>query len=238
MPKRSKRYTAAVNLVDRTRVYNPQEAVALARQGASAGFDETVEIHVRVNVDPRHAEQQVRGVALLPHGLGRQVRIAVFAQGEAAREAQEAGADVVGAEDLTQRIRDGWLEFDVALATQDIMRIVAPLGRILGPRGLMPNARTGTVVVDPGDLPGLIREAKKGRVEFRVDRTSIVHGPIGKARFEDQQLLDNMAAFVEALLRARPEAVKGQFVRSMALSTTMGPGIKLDVPSTTALRVA
>jgi large subunit ribosomal protein L1 len=236
--KKSKRYQQSAALVDRAAVYSPEDAVAMAREVASTQFDETVEFHARLNVDPRHAEQQVRGVALLPHGLGRSMRILVFAQGEGARLAEEAGADHVGGDDLAQQIRSGWLEFDVALATQESMRFVGSRGRLRAPRGLMPNARTGTVVTDPVDLPRLIDEAKKGRVEFRVDRTSIIHGPIGKASFEQEKLLENLAAFVDALVRSRPEVVKGQFIRSMSLSTSMGPGIRLDVSAASALRAA
>lgn len=235
MAKRSKRYREAADGVEVLENYTPDAAIALAKKGASVKFDETVELHARLNVDPRHADQQVRGVALLPNGLGRDVRILVFAQGEAARLAQEAGADFVGGEDLVTQIRGGFLDFDVTLATQDSMRFVAPLGRVLGPRGLMPNARTGTVVVDPADLPALITESKQGRVEFRVDRTSIVHGPIGKASFDEDRLIENLSSLMDAITRARPDGVKGQYVLSLSLSTTMGPGIRLDIPATTAL---
>ncbi len=237
MPKRSKRYEQLLELVDRTKVYTPEEAIALVKETAKAKFDETVEIHARLNVDPRHADQQVRGVAMLPNGLGRRIRVLVFAQGEAASIAQSAGADYVGAEDIVARIQGGWLDFEIALATQDAMRFVAPLGRVLGPRGLMPNARMGTVVTDPRDLPNLVRESKQGRVEFRVDKTSIVHGPIGKASFDEAKLLENLSAFMDALQRARPEGVKKQYINTLALTTTMGPGIKLDIGAASALRV-
>jgi large subunit ribosomal protein L1 len=222
--------------VDRLKVYSPEEAVALVKETANAKFDETVEVHARLNVDPRHADQQVRGVAMLPNGLGRQIRVLVFAQGEAAAIAQAAGADYVGAEELAARIQGGWLDFEVSLATQDAMRFVAPLGRVLGPRGLMPNARMGTVVTDPRDLTNLVKESKQGRVEFRVDKTSIVHGPIGKASFDEEKLLENLGAFMDALQRARPEGVKKQYINTLALSTTMGPGIKLDVGAASAMR--
>lgn len=234
--KHGRRYEGAVALVDREERYAPPEGVALAKKAATTKFDETVEMHVRLNVDTRQGEQQVRGVALLPHGLGKRVRVLVFAQGEVERQAQEAGADFVGGEELARRIQqENWLEFDVALATPDMMRVVTPLGRILGPRGLMPNPRTGTVV-QPGDIPRVVEEARKGRVEFRADKTGIVHAPIGKASFSEQQILENMAQFMDAVVRARPSGVKGQFVRSITLTTSMGPGIKLDVGPTSALR--
>ncbi|MBI4328300.1 MAG: 50S ribosomal protein L1 [Chloroflexi bacterium] len=234
--KHGRRYEGAVALVDREEHYAPPEGVALAKKAATAKFDETVEMHVRLNVDTRQGEQQVRGVALLPHGLGKRVRVLVFAQGEVERQAQEAGADFVGGEELARRIQqENWLEFDVALATPDMMRVVTPLGRILGPRGLMPNPRTGTVV-QPVDIPRVVEEARKGRVEFRADKTGIVHAPIGKISFSEQQILENMAQFMDAVVRARPSGVKGQFVRSITLTTSMGPGIKLDVGPTSALK--
>jgi len=233
--KRSKRYQEAADRIDVMELYNPETAIDLALQGASTKFDETVELHARLNVDPRHADQQVRGVATLPHGLGRDVRVLVFAEGEGASLSTGAGADHVGGEDLVKRIRDGWLDFDIVLATQEAMRFVAPLGRVLGPRGLMPNARTGTVVIDHNDLPAMIKESKQGRVEFRVDKSAIIHGPIGKASFDKQQLLENLSSLMDAITRARPDDLKGQYIATLSLSTTMGPGVKMDVNAATAL---
>jgi len=235
--RRGKRYQEAVKQVDRSQAYRPEEAIALAKKVASANFDETLELHLRMGVDPRHADQQVRGVALLPHGLGKQVRVLVFAQGEAERIAQEAGADYVGADELIKRIEGGWLDFDVAIATQDMMPRVGRLGRILGRRGLMPNPRSGTVVA-PEDLPRAIRDAKGGRVEFRLDRTAIIHVPLGKVSFEDEKLLENLATVVDAVVKARPSGARGQYIRSASIATTMGPGIKLDLQPTLALSVA
>lgn len=237
MAKHGKKYLEAAKLVDATRVYPPEEAIAQAKKAAWAAFDETVELHVRLGVDPRHADQQVRGVAQLPHGLGRRVRVLVFAQGEAARIAEAAGADYVGSDDLVQRIQGGWLDFDVALATREVVSMVGRLGRILGRRGLMPNPRSGTVVAQE-DLPRAIEEARRGRVEFRVDRTSLVHVPFGKVSFEDEKLLENLTSMVNALVRARPSGAKGQYVRRISISTTMGPGIRLDLRPTLALSMA
>jgi large subunit ribosomal protein L1 len=234
MAKRGKKYLEARARVDRTRTYTPQEAIELLKELSYVRFDETVELHVRTNLDPRHAEQQLRATVVLPHGLGKTVRVLVFAEGEAARIAQEAGADYVGSDDLIKRIEDGWLEFDTALATRDVMGKVSRLGRILGPRGLMPNPRAGTVV-EPEDLPRAIRDAKQGRVEFRLDRTALLHIPIGKLSFPTQALLENLAAVVEAIQRNRPAGAKGQFIRAMTLSSTMGPGVKLDLPATLSL---
>ena len=200
-------------------------------------FDPTVEVHLRMGVDPRHADQQVRGVAILPNGLGKPIRVLVFAQGEAARIAEQAGADYVGSDDLIKRIEEGFLDFDVAIATPEMMGKVGRLGRILGRRGLMPNPRSGTVV-QPDDLPRAIRDARRGRVEFRLDRTAIIHVPIGKASFDNQKLLENLAALVDAVQKARPSGAKGQYIRSITLTTTMGPGIKLDLPQTLALAAA
>lgn len=235
MTSRGKRYQEAAKQLEAQRLYAPEEAVRLVKSLATARFDETIEVHVRTGVDPRHADQMVRGSATLPSGTGRQVRVAVFAQADKAREAQEAGADVVGGEDLVKRIQEGWLEFDVAVATQDMMVAVGRLGKILGPRGLMPNARSGTVTQDIGKV---VREVKAGRVEFRVDKTAVVHVSIGKASFSEDQVLANLAAFVDALQRAKPSGAKGQFVRSISLSSTMGPGVKLDLRPTLALASA
>ena len=232
--KRGKNYTSKAELIDRTRAYPPDEAVRLAKQIAFAKFDETVELHVRTGLDPRHAEQQLRGTALLPHGLGKTVRVLVFAEGEAARIAGEAGAEHVGGDDLIKRVEEGWTDFDVALAQRDLMGKVGRLGRVLGPRGLMPNPRAGTVV-DTANMDKAVQDAKQGRVEFRLDRTSLLHVPIGKASFEEQKLLENLATLVQEVVKAKPSGSKGQFVRSMTLTTTMGPAIKLDLSPTLAL---
>ena len=236
MPKHGKRYREAASIVEKDRGYEPSEAIALAKESASAKFDETVELHLRTGADPRHADQMVRGVVLLPHGVGKPVRVAVFAQGEAASAANEAGADVVGDDDLIKRVEGGFTDFDVSIATPDMMGKVGRLGRILGRRGLMPNPRTGTVV-QPDDVPKAVGDAKKGRVEFRLDRTSIIHVPIGKASFEEEKLLDNLTELMDNIVRARPSGVKGQFIRSAYITTSMGPSIGMDVASTTALKV-
>jgi large subunit ribosomal protein L1 len=229
---RGKKYRQAAQLVESGKQYSPQDGVELLRRVSTSTFDGTVELHVRLGIDPRHSEQQVRGVAVLPHGTGRRPRIVAFAQGEKAREAEEAGADVVGGEDLAKRIQEGWLEFDVAVATPDMMGTVGRLGRVLGPRGLMPNPKTGTVTMDIGQA---IDEIRKGRVEFRNDRTAIIHVPIGKVSFEPEQLLDNLGAMVNAIVRAKPAGAKGTYVRSIAIAPTMGPGVQLETSSTTAL---
>jgi len=230
MVVRGKKYKEAVKLVDRSSVYSPREAIELAKKAAFAGFDETVELHLRMGVDPRSADQQVRGVALLPNGLGKKVRILVFAQGEAARIAEAAGADHVGGDELIKKIEQGWLDFDVSIATPDMMGKVGKLGKILGRRGLMPNPKSGTVV-PMEDLPRAIEDARKGRVEFRLDRTAIIHVPIGKVSFDDEKLAENLAALVEAVVKAKPSGAKGQYIKSAFLTTTMGPGIKLDLKS-------
>lgn len=237
MAIRGKKYREAAKLVDRNSAYQPIEAIELAKKATFVGFDETVELHLKMGVDPRSADQQVRGIALLPNGLGKQIRVLVFAQGEGIRLAEEAGADYVGGDELVKKIEDGWLDFDVSIATPDMMGKVGKLGKILGRRGLMPNPKSGTVVaVD--DLPRAIAEARKGRVEFRLDRTAIIHVPIGKAGFDGDRLLENLAALVEAVLRAKPSGAKGQYIKTASLSTTMGPGIKLDLKSTLALPVS
>jgi large subunit ribosomal protein L1 len=228
MAKRGKKYRAALEKIDRERNYPPAEAIALAKETTNTKFDSTVEIHMRLGVDPRHADQQVRDVVVLPHGLGKEVRVLVFAQGDAARLAREAGADAVADDDETvQKIQDGWLDFDVAIATPDMMSTVGRLGRVLGPRGLMPNPKTGTVV-PMDDLPRAIEEVKAGRVEFRVDKTANLHVPVGKASFEEQALYNNIAALIQAVRRNRPAASKGSYIRKIVLTTTMGPGIKVD----------
>jgi len=234
MAKRGKNYQEAVKLVDRTKLYSPQEAVEIARQTARTKFDETLELHLRMGIDPRNASQQVRGVALLPHGLGKKVRVVVFAQGEAVRTAESAGADYVGGDDLVKKIEGGWLDFEVAVATPDMMGKVGKLGKILGRRGLMPNPKSGTVV-PAADLPRVIEDARKGRVEFRLDRTAIIHLPLGKASFESDKLMANLTAAVEAVVKAKPSGVKGQYVKTATLATTMGPGIKLDLKPTLEL---
>ena len=228
MVRHSKNYLKATELVDKAKMYHPQEAIELAKKAAFTKFDETVELHLRMGVDPRNASQQVRGVVLLPHGLGRQVRVLVFAQGEAERIAKDAGADFVGGDELIKKIEAGWLDFDVAAATPDMMGKVGKLGKILGRRGLMPNPKSGTVVV-AGDLPRVIEESRKGRVEFKLDRTAIIHVAVGKVSFDADKLLDNLTAVIEAVMKAKPSGVKGQYVRTASLATTMGPGIKLDL---------
>lgn len=233
MPRRGKKYQEAAKLIDRNKLYQPSEAVELAKKAVFASFDETVELHLRMGVDSRSADQQVRGVALLPNGLGKQLRVLVFAQGEAAKLANEAQADYVGSDDIVKKIEEGWIDFDITVATPDMMGKVGKLGKILGRKGLMPNPKSGTVVAAE-DLPRAIADARKGRVEFRLDRTSIIHVPIGKASFEESKLLENITALIEAVLRAKPSGAKGQYVKSASLSTTMGPGIKLDIKSIAA----
>jgi large subunit ribosomal protein L1 len=234
MPNHGKKYLAARALIDSAHAYEPAAAIDLARQAHFAKFDETVEVHLRTGLDPRHADQQVRGTTLLPHGLGKTVRILVFAEGEAAQIARQAGADFVGSDDLINQISGGWTDFDVALAQRELMGKVGRLGRVLGPRGLMPNPRSGTVV-EGEDLPRAINEARQGRVEFRLDRTAIIHAPIGKTSFDDQALLDNLATLVDAVQKAKPAGSKGQYIRTINLSTSMGPGIKLDLSPTLSL---
>jgi large subunit ribosomal protein L1 len=233
--KRGKRYQEVAKLVDRTQTYQPQEAVDMVKKSSYTKFDATVETHIRLGVDPRHADQQVRGTVVLPAGTGKEVRVVVFAQGDKAREAMAAGADRVGGDDLARDIEGGWLDFDVAVATPDMMGVVGRLGRVLGPRGLMPNARTGTVTFD---LSRVLRDIKAGRVEFRTDRAGLLHVPIGKVSFGPEQIMDNFRALIGAVVAARPSGAKGQFVRTVTLTSTMGPGVKVDVPSATALGVA
>jgi len=234
MARYGKKYQETVKLLDKTESYSPSEAIKLAKGMAHAQFDETVELHLRMGVDPRNASQQVRGVALLPHGLGKKVRVLVFAQGEAERIAETAGADFVGSDELVKKIEDGWLEFDTAIATPDMMSKISKLGKVLGRKGLMPNPKSGTVV-PASDLPRVVDDARKGRVEFKLDRTAIIHVPLGKISFEDAKLMDNLAALVEAVVRAKPSGVKGQYVRTASLTTTMGPGIRLDLKLTLSL---
>ena len=228
MGKHGKRYQEAAKLVEHGKIYEPQEAMVLLKETSTVKFEPSVEAHIRLGVDPRHADQMVRGTVTLPHGTGKEVRVAVFAQGDKAAEAIAAGADVVGAADLAERIEGGWLEFDIAVATPDMMGTVGKLGRILGRRGLMPNPKAGTVTFD---LERVINELKGGRIEFRVDKGGIVHAPFGKATFEPEQLIDNLAALTDAINRARPKEAKGQYFKSLTVASTMGPGIRVDVPS-------
>ncbi len=234
MAQHSRTYQEAVKLLDKTKAYHPREAIELAKKTAHARFDETVELHLRMGVDPRNASQQVRGVALLPHGLGKKVRVLVFAQGEGERIAATAGADFVGSDELVKKIEGGWLDFDTAIATPDMMGKVSKLGKILGRRGLMPNPKSGTVVA-ADDLPRVIGDVRKGRVEFKLDRTAIIHVPLGKVSFEDEKLMDNLTAVVEAVVKAKPSGAKGHYVRTASLTTTMGPGIRLELKPTLSL---
>ena len=230
MPKHGKRYRARYELVDRERNYAPAEAIKLIKEFPPAGFDETVEVHIRTGLNVRHADQQLRGTIALPHGLGKELTVAVFAKGDKAREARDAGADHVGAEDLAKRVQEeGFTDFDVAIATPDMMPVVGRLGRILGPQGKMPNPKVGTVTMDVGKA---VSESKAGRIEYRTDRHAIVHLPIGKASFDERTLLENYAALIDEIVRARPAAAKGRYLRTVTLSTTMGPGVKID-PSRT-----
>lgn len=237
MATHGKKYEEAAKLVEKDRVYSPEEAVELAKKTAYAKFDETVELHLRLGLDPKNSAQQVRGVALLPHGLGKKVRVLVFAQGEAAKIAESAGADFVGSDDLVQKIEGGWVDFDVAIATPDMMGKVGKLGRVLGRRGLMPNPKSGTVVA-PNDLARVIQDSRKGRVEFKLDRAAIIHVPVGKVSFENQKLLDNLAAIIDAVVKAKPSGAKGQYVKTATVATTMGPGISLDLRTTLAMTPA
>ena len=223
--KMGKKYADSLKLIDRSKQYDPEEAVALAKQTAKCKFDETIEISVRLGVDPRHADQQVRGAVVLPHGTGKTVRVLVFAKGAKADEAAAAGADYVGAEDMVAKIQGGWFDFDVCVATPDMMGVVGRLGRVLGPKGLMPNPKSGTVTMD---VKKALAEIKAGKVEYRVDKTSIVHCPVGKASFTEEQLAGNLKALMEAIIKAKPAAAKGTYIKSAVLSSTMGPGLKLN----------
>lgn len=224
--KRGKRYVEAAKTVDRSVLYDTADAIALVKKNASAKFDETVEVHIRTGCDGRHADQQIRGAVVLPHGTGKTVRILVFAKGPKADEAQAAGADFVGAEELIPKIQnEGWLDFDVVVATPDMMGIVGRLGRVLGPKGLMPNPKAGTVTMD---VTKAINDIKAGKIEYRLDKNNIVHAPIGKASFDEQKLTDNFQTLIDAINKARPAALKGQFLRSVTLTSTMGPGVKMN----------
>jgi large subunit ribosomal protein L1 len=233
----SKNHERAVALIEKNKSYYPQDAIQLAKKMAYAKFDESVELHLRMGLNPRDATQQVRGVALLPHGLGKQPRLLIFAQGEAEKIAKSAGADFVGGDELIKKIEDGWLDFDITIAIPEMMNKVSKLGKVLGRKGLMPNPKSGTVV-PATDLPRAISEAQKGRVEFRLDRTALIHMVIGKVSFEDDKLLENLAAVIEAITKAKPIGAKGQYIKSIFITTTMGPGIKLDLQSTTSLTTA
>ena len=238
MPKRGRKYRTALEKIDRTRLYAPLEALELVKETSYASFDATVDTHMRLGVDPRHADQQVRGVVLLPHGLGKTVRVLVFAAGEAEKIAREAGADYVAADDeFIAKIQNGWTDFDVAIAVPEMMGKVGRLGRVLGPRGLMPNPKAGTVAPED-DLPRLIQEAKAGRVEFRVDKTANLHVPIGKASFPVENLVDNFATIVNAVARAKPPSSKGTYLRKITVTSSMGPGIKVDPIEAQALEVS
>jgi large subunit ribosomal protein L1 len=235
MVQHGKKYVEAAKLVDRASVYAPDEAAKLAKDTTTVKFDATIEAHIRLGVDPRHADQMVRGTVVLPNGTGKVTRVAVFAQGEKAQEALRAGADEVGAEDLVKKIEAGWLDFDVALATPDLMGQVGRLGKILGRRGLMPNPKAGTITFD---LDRAIREVKGGRVEFKVDKTAIIHVPVGKASFEADALVANLAALVDAVNRAKPSGAKGTYLRTLTIASTMGPGIRVDIPGILAAAAA
>ncbi len=235
MPKRGKKYLEAAKKVDRKRAYSPEEAIELVKQVSYTNFDGTVELHLRMGLDPRRSDQHIRGVVRLPHGLGKPIKVLVFAAGEAAQIAREAGADYIVSDDEgIKKIMNGWLDFDVTIAVPEMMPKVGRLGRILGRRGLMPNPKTGTVV-QPEDLPRAIAEAKAGRVEYRLDRTGNVHVPLGKVSFPTQHLLENMGAVMEAIRRAKPAAAKGTYVKRVTLAPSMGPGVRVDVPQAMAM---
>jgi large subunit ribosomal protein L1 len=236
MPKHGKKYLAALAQVDQDKLYQPKEAVDLVKKTAYVNFDPTLEIHMKLGIDPRHADQQVRSTANLPHGTGKSVRVLVFAEGEGVRIADEAGADYAGSDDLIKRINDGWVDFDVAIAVADQMGKIgkAGLGKVLGRRGLMPNPKSGTIVSNPSDLPRVITEAKAGKVEFRNDKTGLLHVGIGKVSFSEDQIMDNLMSFLDAVVRAKPTGAKGTYVKSITLTSTMAPGIHLDVNPTLA----
>ena len=224
--KRGKKYVEAAKAIDRTALYDPAEAIALAKKVAVAKFDETIEAHIRTGCDGRHAEQQIRGAVVLPHGTGKAVRVLVFAKGAKLDEAQAAGADFVGGEELIPKIqKEGWLDFDVVVATPDMMGVVGRLGRVLGPKGLMPNPKAGTVTMD---VTKAVQDIKAGKIEYRLDKTNIIHVPIGKASFTEEQLADNFQTLMGAIVKAKPSALKGQYLKSVTIAPTMGPGIKLN----------
>ncbi len=235
MVKHSRRYQSVVNTVDSERLYGPLEAIDLVKETSNTKFDETVEVHLRTNADPRHADQMIRDVAVLPHGLGKPIRVLVFATGEAVDIARQAGADYVGEDELIAQVEGGFTDFEVGLAIPQVMPKIGRLGRVLGRRGLMPNPRSGTMV-QPQDLPRAIQEAKAGRVEFRTDRTAIIHSPIGKASFSTDQLAENLAVLTDSIVRSKPSAVKGSFLKSAFLASTMGPSVPLDLVALQALQ--
>jgi large subunit ribosomal protein L1 len=230
MARRGKKYQEAIKLVERNKAYSLPEAIELAKKTAYTRFDETLELHLRMNLDSRNADQQVRGIALLPHGLGKKIRVLVFAQGEAVGIAEQAGADYAGGEEIIKKIEEGWLDFDVTIATPDMMGKVGKLGKIIGRRGLMPNPKLGTVV-PPADLPRVIKEARQGRAEFKLDRTGNIHLPLGKVSFEADKLKENLSTAMEAIMKAKPSGAKGQYIKRATIATSMGPGIKLDLGS-------
>jgi large subunit ribosomal protein L1 len=237
MPKHGKKYLEAVKLVDQAKAYEPKEAIDLVKKTAYAGFDSSVDLHLRMNLDSRKADQQIRGTVLLPSGSGKTVRIVVFAEGEGAKAALDAGADHVGTDDIVQKIQGGWLDFEVAMATPQLMGKVGRLGKVLGPRGLMPNPKTGTVI-QPEDLPRAIREARQGRVEYRLDKQGSIHVPIGKVSFTAEQLLANLTTLMEAIGRAKPSSIKGIYIKKISMAATMGPGVKIDVNQALELKAA
>ena len=235
MAKHGKKYQEVAKLIESDKRYLPDEAIGLAKKTSYVNFDASVEVHLHMGADPKHADQQIRGVASMPHGLGKQVQVLVFAQSEAVRIAQQAGADFIGDDETIKKIEDGWVDFDVAIGTPDMMSKVGKLGRVLGRRGLMPNPRSGTVV-QPEDIPRAIDEARQGRMEFRLDRSGVIHAVFGKVSFDDDKLKDNLAALMDAIMGAKPKGIKGQYVRGVAMTTAMGPSIRMDVPAVTSLK--
>lgn len=225
MPKHGKKYAEAAKLIEKDKLYDPEEAVELVKKTASAKFDETVEVAVKLGVDPKHADQQVRGAVVLPHGTGKTKRVLVFAKGEKAKEAETAGADFVGAEDMVEKIQGGWTDFDVAVATPDMMGMVGKLGKILGPKGLMPNPKVGTVTLD---ITRALNEIKAGKIEYRTDKAGNIHAPLGKVSFDSEKLVGNFQTLLDTLIKVKPSAAKGQYLRGITLSTTMGPGIRIN----------
>ncbi len=232
MANRSKRYLEAIEKYEREKKYEAKEAIGIAKDLASANFDETLELAANLGVNPKHADQNIRGTVVLPNGTGKDVTLLVFAKGEKAREAEEAGADFVGSEDLAEKIEDGWLDFDLAIATPDMMSVVGKLGRILGPKGLMPNPKAGTVTFD---LEQSIKEFKAGKLEYRVDKNGVIHVPFGKASFENEDLIENFKTLLDTLVRERPAAAKGRYLRSVTVSSTMGPGVRIEPSSVMTL---